>query len=53
MLENNTDRILLAIVAIAMLSAVIGLMVYLVGGGADSFWSFFSWLNISNSSANI
>ena len=53
MLEDNTGRMLLAIFAIAILTAVIGLMVYLIGGGADSFWSFLSWLDISNSSANI
>lgn len=53
MLEGNTMRMILAFFAIFVLAGVVILAGMLLSGGADSFWSFFSWLKISGSSANI
>lgn len=53
MLEDNTVRMILAIFTLVIAMGVILLAVYLLNGGADSVWSFLSWLHISDSSANI
>lgn len=56
MLENNTVRILLLILAIVILSAAMYYFVIpMVGYGphSGSYWSNFSWFTIRDSSANI
>lgn len=53
MLEDNTARMILLFISLFVLAGVITLAAMLLNGGPSSFWSFFSWLNISGSSANI
>lgn len=56
MLENNTVRMLLLILAVVILStAMYFFVIPMVGDNphTGSFWSNFSWFAIRNSSANI